>query len=243
MPPESLQTTDEWRALARQDPFYAVAAWPGKEDGGWTKEDFYSVGRSDWGDFREQWRTYWPELGGTAVDYGCGAGRITHAMADDFARVVGVDVSTEMAALAREASPGNVEVKLVDAIEIPLETSTVDGVFTSHVLQHLEDKNAVRRALAEMARVLRPSGTVMVHVLLTAARPPLRARLRSELLLRRARRARAHGQTDWTCRVRTYSPDEVRALFDGLGFDDLELREFPVRSNGDPHPFWFARRR
>ena len=241
--PDVLPTTEEWRALARQDALYAVAAWPGKEEGGWTKEEFYAVGRSDWADFRDQWRAYWPELGGTAVDYGCGAGRITHAMAEDFERVVGVDVSPEMAALAREASAANVEVKLVDAIEIPLEDGSVDGVFTSHVLQHLEDRNAVRQALAEMARVLRPGGTVMVHMLLTAQRSTLRARLRSELLLRRARRARAHGETDWTCRVRTYGRDDVRDLLESAGLSEIEPKEFPVRSNGDPHPFWFACKR
>jgi ubiquinone/menaquinone biosynthesis C-methylase UbiE len=242
MPPDTLQTTEEWRALARQDALYAVAAWPGKENGGWSKEEFYGVGASDWADFRDQWRHYWPELGGIAVDFGCGAGRITHAMAADFKRVVGVDVSPEMAVLAREASGQNVEVKIIDGIEIPLGDASVDGVFTSHVLQHLEDASAVRLALAEMARVLRPGGTIMAHLLLASTTPSVTGRMRSELLLRKARRARGKGQADWTCRVRQYTHEQARTLLGELGFEQVELREFPVRSNGDPHPFWLARR-
>jgi len=239
---DASETTEEWRALARQDPFFAVAAWPGKEDGSWSKEDFYALGRSDWADFRAQWRHYWPELGGTAVDFGCGAGRITHVLAEDFERVIGVDVSPEMAELARRASPPNVEVAVVDGIEIPLEAGSVDGVFTSHVLQHLEDRPAVREALSEMGRVLRPGGSLMVHLLHSTGTPTLKLRIRSELLLRQARRARARGETAWMCRVRRYTREEIRTLLGELGFEAVELREFPVRSNGDPHAFWLARK-
>lgn len=242
MAQQVLSTTEEWRALARQDPLYAVAAWPGKEGGGWQKEDFYAVGRSDWTDFRTRWRSYWPEIGGVAVDYGCGAGRITHAMADDFEEVVGVDVSAEMAALAREASASNVRVELVDTVEISLAAASVDAVFTSHVLQHLEDEASVGQVFAEAARVLRPGGSVMAHLLLASSGQALRTRVLAERALRRARRARRRGEADWTCRVRAYTRESARALVEGAGFELVELHEFRVRSNDDPHAFWLGRK-
>src|SRR5438067_572320 len=98
------KTTAEWRHLARVDPLYVIATRPGKE-GAWEREEFYATGRSDWSDFHRHWSHYWPELGGTCLEIGCGAGRVTHALAPDFERVVAIDVSADMLALARDAVP------------------------------------------------------------------------------------------------------------------------------------------
>ena len=78
--------TEEWRAIARGPrPLYHILTWPDIEN--WSEEEFYDVGRGDWEDFRAHWAHYWPELGGTCVEIGSGAGRLTRAIADDFERV------------------------------------------------------------------------------------------------------------------------------------------------------------
>jgi ubiquinone/menaquinone biosynthesis C-methylase UbiE len=237
----SLATTDEWQALARLDPFYVVAWWPGKQ-GKWTPEEFYALGRSDWADAERQWRHYSSLLGGTCVEIGCGAGRTTAALATSFERVIGFDVSPDMLALARKASPQNVELVQVDGTEIPLPSDEADAVFTAHVLQHLDNLTAVANYVREMYRVLKPGGTLMLHVALRSEKDSKLRDARNFVRLSLSRRALARGRHMFFVRVRFYRPEEIRALLQEVGFTDIELREFPMRSNNEPHPFWFSRK-
>jgi SAM-dependent methyltransferase len=237
----ALKSTEEWRALARTDSLLAIAYWPDKEQV-WEQSDFYASGQSDWDDFLRHWQHYSPELGGTCVEIGSGAGRITRALAGHFERVIGLDVSPDMHDLARAAIPGNVELVLVDSTDIPREDASVDAVFSTHVLQHLDDLDAVSAYLREASRVLRPGGTVMVHVPLPGTPMSMRGRLWLELQRRRNRRALARGSQQVQASTSAYGHDEMRAALAGAGLTDVELRVFPVRSNGDPHPFWFGRR-
>ncbi len=240
MPSRTERTTAEWRELAKVDPFYVIATRPGKE-GTWTREEFYAEGSSDWAEFRHHWGHYWPELGGRCLEIGCGAGRITQALAADFAEVVAIDVSTDMLELARLVVPSNVTLEQVAGAEIPLEDRSVDGVFTCHVLQHLEGLDVVAAYLAEARRVIRPGGTLMVQLGLHSAPMRWHGRMREELRLRAARRSRGRGSRDLTFRVRLYTREQVQAVLEGAGFTDIELRVFTVRSSGETHAFWLAR--
>src|SRR5664279_293528 len=112
-----MKTTDEWRRLGQDDPLYAVAAHEGAR-GAWDDEAFYGLGRQDWSDFEARWRQYEPSLGGTAVEIGCGAGRITHRMTDVFDRVVGLDVSPEMIERAKKVAP-TAEFRNVNDTRVP----------------------------------------------------------------------------------------------------------------------------
>ena len=237
-----LDATFEWRELAQRDPLYAIAAWPGKQGGAWTPEEFYGVGRSDWEDCRVHWRHYDPALGGTCVEIGSGAGRVTAALSDDFERVVGIDVSSDMVDLARPHVGANVEFFVVDDIHIPLADGEADAAFSTHVLQHLDTFAEVEKYLRETFRVLRPGGTMMIHIALSSTQLSRSMRLRHELALWRSRRALRRGRVDYHVRVRTYTPEQIRRLLDTIGFTDVELRWFELSSNNDPHPFWLARK-
>jgi ubiquinone/menaquinone biosynthesis C-methylase UbiE len=234
-----LRTTEEWRARARRDPLHAVASHPGTSENRWNKDEFYALGRSDWADFRARWMQYAGPLRGTCVEIGCGAGRVTHALSADFERVVGIDVSEDMLALAREVA--DAEYHVVTDATIPIESCSADGVFTCHVLQHFDSRRDVIDALRESHRVLRDGGTIMAHLLVIAndevgvfRRLAREARYRVTLWMRPGR---------GTTVARRYCPAEVRAMFETAGFVDVEMCEFRVASNNDPHAFWFGRRR
>jgi ubiquinone/menaquinone biosynthesis C-methylase UbiE len=235
------KTTKEWQELARVDPFFVIATRPGRE-GSWTAEEFYAEGRSDWSDFRGHWLHYWPELGGSCLEIGCGAGRITCALAHDFERVDAIDVSGDMLALAREIVPAHVSLHQVSGTQIPLGDASVNGVFTCHVLQHLEGLDVVSPYLAEVHRVLEPGGTAMIQLGLHSAPMRLRGRLQEELGLWRARRARARGRRDLTFRVRLYRREEIQSVLERLGFEEIELRVFKAKATGDQNAFWFVRK-
>jgi ubiquinone/menaquinone biosynthesis C-methylase UbiE len=231
-------TTKEWLRLGKDDPLFAVAAHPDRR-GKWDLDDFYALGESDWADFAKHWRQYQRDLGGRCLEIGSGAGRITKQLTDLFEEVHGLDVSPEMVRLAAVAAPSAM-FHVVDDTSVPLEDASVDAVFTCHVLQHLENLDEVADYLAETHRVLRPGGTIMAHLLLSEASLPLPRRAWAEGKLRLTRMGRANrGAYSRVCR---YRPDQVRGVLERVGFADVEMREFRVRSNGSTHPFWFARR-
>jgi SAM-dependent methyltransferase len=234
--------TEEWRQIARGPRvLYHVLTWPDKQD--WTPEEFYDVGRSDWEDFRSQWLHYAGELRGTCLEIGCGAGRLTRQLAGEFDKVISIDVSADMIARAKEASPGNVEFHQVDGTRVPLADDSVDAVFSVHVLQHLDDFDDVSAYVADAARVLRPGGTMMLHIALGTLEEGLvgkRGKVRLEWRLWRSRRALRQGREHFAVRYRLYGLEQVQHMLEGLALDRIELRMFPVRSNAYQHTFWLA---
>lgn len=234
-----LKTDRDWQELAKIDPFWAVASWPDKRNA-WTAEDFYALGESDTADALARWERYESGLGGVCVEVGCGAGRMTRPLAARFERVIGLDVSEDMIRLARQVAP-TADFTLVAGTEIPLETGTVDAVFTAHVLQHLEGIGHVTAYLAEIFRILRPGGTLMAHTALG----PLRSRGRAALAHARMGLVRARlwrGKDVRHFHGQHYPAALLRARLHAVGFTDVELVEFEMRSNQDPHPFWLCRK-
>lgn len=234
-----LDTDRDWRALAKHDPLWVVASWPGKENA-WTPEAFYALGESDAADALARWERYEPKLGGVCVEVGCGAGRITIPLTRRFDHVIGLDVSQDMLNLARNVAPG-AELVLVSGTTIPLESNGVDAVFTTHVLQHLEGIENVTAYLGEMFRVLRPGGTLMAHTGIGPAAPPWRAAV-TGAKVRLARSRLRRGQNTRYFHSQVYPRALLRERLHRIGFVDVELVEFEMRSNHDPHPFFLCRK-
>ena len=94
-------------------------------------------------------------------DLGCGSGRIAATLAPYAGSVVAVDSSPEMLDVARSrlAGFGNVEVVEGRIEQLPLESESLDLALVVHLLHHVADPSA---ALAEVARVLRPGGRLVI---------------------------------------------------------------------------------
>jgi ubiquinone/menaquinone biosynthesis C-methylase UbiE len=104
--------------------------------------------------------------GGRVLDVGCGTGGAARALAARFpgiGAVVGIDKSETMVAEARartDAGTERVEFHVADAHDLPFPDESFDGAFSLRVFEIVGDP---RRALAEMARVLRPGGRLVVN--------------------------------------------------------------------------------
>ncbi|MDX6507600.1 MAG: hypothetical protein QOG06_2244 [Gaiellaceae bacterium] len=96
----------------------------------------------------------------TVLDAGCGVGYGSAYLADTANQVVGVDKSAEALAyaLSKYARPG---VRFVegDLLALPFPDSSFDVVCAFEAIEHLDDQ---RTFLVEVARVLRPEGTLLV---------------------------------------------------------------------------------
>ncbi len=104
------------------------------------------------------------EPGRQVLDVGCGVGVDLPALADRVGAdglVIGLDRDPNLLKAAREASAGRGNVRLVvaDALELPFPNRSFDGVRADRVLQYIPESAQV---LNEMARVLRPGGTLVL---------------------------------------------------------------------------------
>lgn len=98
--------------------------------------------------------------GKQVLDAACGAGYGTAALAAVAQRVVGIDASAEAIAYARERyETANVEFEQMDATRLRLADESLDVVCSFETIEHLQDRDAF---LAEVVRVLRPGGTLLV---------------------------------------------------------------------------------
>ncbi|MFL1429955.1 MULTISPECIES: class I SAM-dependent methyltransferase [unclassified Nocardiopsis] len=96
------------------------------------------------------------------LDAGCGAGPLASALRDRGADVTGIDASAGMLALARRRLGDGADLRVVDLHDpLPFADDTFDDVVASLVLHYLRDWGP---PLAEMRRVLRPGGRLIVSV-------------------------------------------------------------------------------
>jgi SAM-dependent methyltransferase len=102
-----------------------------------------------------------PPPGALTLDIGCGEGRVARELAGRGHRVVAIDGSPTMAALAATHDEPQV-VLVADAAALPLPTSCADQAVAFMSLQDIDD---VDGAVREAARVLRPGGLLSVAIL------------------------------------------------------------------------------
>ncbi|WP_395711189.1 class I SAM-dependent methyltransferase [Reyranella sp.] len=112
-----------------------------------------------------QWMTGRNQRTLTGLDVGCGTGRLLAFLHDAWpgVRLSGVDLSAPYLAEARRLVGRTARVKLIEgaAERLPFDDASFDFAVSSFLLHELPD-DVRRRALAEMARVTRPGGLVVV---------------------------------------------------------------------------------
>jgi SAM-dependent methyltransferase len=150
---------------------------------------------------------------GRALDAACGTGRHARHLAELGHAVVGVDLTREMLARAREAvvDAGFVE---ADLAEIPCRDGGFDIVVCALALAHVADLD---RAVGELARVLRPGGHLVISVL-----HPFQA-----LLGWHAPFADEHGARRFV-REHAHTHADYFAAFDAAGLDVRRCIEPPL---------------
>ncbi len=98
--------------------------------------------------------------GGPVLDVGCGPGHVTAFLAEAGVDAFGIDLSPEMVALARREQPGlRFEVGTMTDLDLP--DGCVAGVVAFWSVIHVPD-HAVPGVFAELRRVLRPGGVLLV---------------------------------------------------------------------------------
>ena len=128
-----------------------------------------------------RWRERAAEIAGlgpgdSALDVCCGTGDLTLELAARLApggSVVGCDFSEPMLDLAREKTlargAAGVRFEWADALQLPYDAGRFDAVTVGFGVRNFADRD---RGLAEMARVLRPGGRLVILEFTQPRRPP-----------------------------------------------------------------------
>lgn len=102
------------------------------------------------------------ELGDAAIEIGPGPGFTTDILRTKTAHLTAVELDEDLAAsLARRMAGGNVDVVVGDATALDFASGRFTGAASFHMLHHIAPAEAQDRALAELARVLAPGGTLV----------------------------------------------------------------------------------
>lgn len=104
-----------------------------------------------------------PAPSDTVLEIGCGTGRFTRHLASRCRRVVAVDYSLASLRRARAKVPRpEVQFLQADASFLPLAERSADRALSCQMLEHLPTPEARERALAGIAKALRPAGRIVV---------------------------------------------------------------------------------
>ena len=97
---------------------------------------------------------------GPACDLGCGPGHVARYLHERGVRVVGLDLSPAMVELARRLNPG-IEFRQGNMLSLDIEEGAWGGIAAFYSIIHVP-RTEIAVALAEMKRVLRPGGLVLL---------------------------------------------------------------------------------
>jgi demethylmenaquinone methyltransferase/2-methoxy-6-polyprenyl-1,4-benzoquinol methylase len=122
----------------------------------------------------QRWRERTADLaqvspGSRALDVATGTGDLAVALAERGADVVGVDFAEKMLEIARRKAPG-LEFRSGNALALEFPDDSFDAATVGFGARNFDDLD---RGLAEMARVVKPGGRVVVLEITTPQRPPL----------------------------------------------------------------------
>jgi SAM-dependent methyltransferase len=201
-----------WTKLGDEDPMWAVLTDKGKR-GRWSPAEFLATGVDEIAAVTARLAELGLDVGRErALDFGCGAGRLSHGLAvAGFDEVLGCDISSTMLDKAREIVPDAacrfVQVTGTDLSAV--ETDSVDLVYSCRVLQHMPPALA-HGYVREFWRVARP-GAVVVFQMPTQPSASLAGRVLAALPVPVARFLRRGMEMHGT------PEPEVRALVGSLG--------------------------
>lgn len=166
-PPVSLNSVKRtYEKLGRDDPLYAVLSRRELRHNKWDPAEFFETGKREIKEILE----YVDQLGlpllrQRALDFGCGVGRLSQALAEHFERVVGVDIAESMVERAREFNRrgDRVEYRVNTADDLRSLDGSFDFIYSNITLQHIPPEPAAKY-VREFFRLLRPGGVTIFQV-------------------------------------------------------------------------------
>lgn len=180
-----------------------------------TSQEFFSSSAGQWDRVRDELfgdRFHLAALAAFADaswvvgDLGCGTGQVSAALAPFVAHVIAVDASAAMlqAAKRRLHGVGNIDLRRGDLEALPVDDGRLDAATLMLVLHHVPEPG---RALADVTRVLKPGGRLLIVDMLPHDRESYRQQMGHVWL--------------------GFSDDHVRDMLTDAGFEAIRFVPLP----------------
>lgn len=171
------ESIDTWKKLGDLDPLWAILSDPQKEGGKWDLQEFFASGKREIDEImaRVEKMGLTP-TGGTALDFGCGVGRLTQPLTSYFREVHGVDAADTMIEKAKQfdSPAGACRYHVNTRSDLSLfPDQTFDFIYSRIVLQHIPP-DITRKYVAEFVRILKPGGLLVFQLPSALAEPDRR---------------------------------------------------------------------
>jgi SAM-dependent methyltransferase len=179
----------DWDDLAAFDPWSAILREPRRRER-WQLDEFLATGERDTERALGLASSHGlPRRHSRALDFGCGVGRVSIALASRFDEVLGMDISPTMVERARAVGASIPNCRFMVGAEPELRALPLqhfDFVVALLVLQHLRSSSEVDRHVRELTRVVAPGGALVLQVpSRLSPRRRIQSRRRAYVLLRR----------------------------------------------------------
>ncbi len=155
---------NKWERLAQLDPLWAVWTDPKHKGRCWDPAAFYELGEREVARLLAELEKRRHSICfGSALDFGCGVGRLTRPLARRFGRAVGIDISPAMIEYAQsQTAEQNVQYILNSEPCLPLDAE-FDFVLSRNTLQHMPPP-LIELYLTELVRVLSDKGLLVFQM-------------------------------------------------------------------------------
>jgi SAM-dependent methyltransferase len=161
------QLRKNWDLWGRSDPLYAILTESSKRGGKWDLPEFFRSGESEIADLMRCIDSLGFSIKReTALDFGCGVGRLTQALCSYFNVCYGVDIAPSMIALANKYNRYGERCRylLNDTDDLRFfDENSFDLVCSKLVLQHMEPEYS-KNYIKEFLRVLQPHGLIVFQL-------------------------------------------------------------------------------
>ena len=180
MEPESLSgLRATWEHWGKTDPLWAILSEHGKENNQWNLQQFLETGEAEISTlFRRLEQLGLTPPSDRALDFGCGVGRLSQALAGRFDRIDGVDISESMLEMARRLNRFERSCSYHHNAQPNLRLfadSAFTFIYSNITLQHIPPPLAMGY-IAEFVRLIRDDGLVVFQLPSHFESPVLRLR-------------------------------------------------------------------
>jgi SAM-dependent methyltransferase len=157
----------QWELIGEQDPLWGVLSVDDRRGGRWDVDEFFATGRQEVDELMGTIASLGVDIGhARCLDFGCGVGRVTQALADRFSECDGVDIAESMVDRAREFNRHGESVRYHHNARGDLRifpSDSFDLVYTRIALMHSPPELSAQY-IPEFIRVARPGGLVVFQL-------------------------------------------------------------------------------
>ena len=207
----------DWNLRAKHDPFYFVRSVKNQSEDG-----FWQSGYIDRDSILEK-NSVQKILGKnfentSALEIGCGIGRILIPMSEKFHKVVGIDISNEMIKVGKQKTKKHPNCEFLvsngkDLADLP--SGFFNFCYSFIVFQHIPDKDIIKNYMRDIHRVLKPNSCFCFQVKGIYEIDPIKFRL-----LDKINHEESHIHNTWF--GVQFSSKEIHEIADEFGFKVIE---------------------